>query len=569
MIAAAVAASSIPPSRDASPVRPSFDRTAPPRDASPRAASLAGRFTFDRPGMRLPTSPPAPGTPSPVTLEESLLELDLLPELANEPSWFSLAPNSTRLLDGVSTPSCTYRMLLNEIVAHVRGIKAGTRRDEPTAIDMVSFLLYYPLNQHALAAASRGDAMVLLGREYLRVCRQFSSVRMGDDAVLRVQLNTAVALNLEQTEIALFRARLVKHAGEAGAAANVHALDKATLAPSYADAKTEFEAVTLEENTSPAAMLSKLESIGTVADISDKDILIQWRKQMNAVTQRGDLTESSKGYISQIVSRYVKSSMTYTLPELKDALGAESVFEGDDLLKVVATGRAARGPRPADVNWADDARARDSERVGELERSVNQLTLAITNNGLAGNGATSQVNAADVVAGITVTEAEITDCALLVKRPCYDAFALCRCGTVPQLKNKSPPPEVWNPARSDGAWSTDCWLCSVMEQRSPTPFNFTSADGKPFPGNGLTFAGCSYDDFKLYIGKGKGIGGADSVPVPAGIIIDHTLAQCRRLAFVSEKALGGRDGLKQYVITPRDYAKQLALSRKRVLSVGA
>jgi hypothetical protein len=498
------------------------------------------------------------------TLEETLVKLDLLPELIKEPAWFALLPNNTRLRDGVAVPSCTYLALLNEIVAHVRGIKAGTRRDEPTAINMANFLLYYPLNQHALAAASRGDAMVLLAREYLRACRQFNSIAMGDDAVLRVQLNTAVALGLEQTEVSLFQARLVKHAGETGAAANVHALDKATLAPSYADAKTEFEAVTLEENTSPAAMLSKLESIGTVADIADKDILTQWRKQMNAVTQRNDLTEASKSYISQIVSRYVKSTKLYTLPELKDALGAESVFEGDDLLKVIATGRAPRGTRPSDVNSASDA------RMGELERSVNQLTLCLSNGGLGGGGSSAQVNTADDGGQlITVTEAEINACNKLVRRPCYDAVALCLCGDVPQLKDKSPPPEVWNPARANGMWATDCWLCSVMEQRSPTPFNFISEDGKPFPGNGLTFAGCSYEDFKVYIGKGKGFGGADQVPVPAGIIIDHTLAQCRRLAFCSEKALGSRDSLAKYVIKPRDYARQLAISRKRVLAIGA
>ena len=534
---------------------------APPRDASPY------RFAFDRPELRPPLPattppPPPPPPPAPVTLADSLEALGLLPELANEPAWYSVAPNSTRLLDGVAMPSCTYRELLNELISHVRGIKAGTRRDEPTAIDMTSFLLYYPLNQHALAAASRGDAIVLLAREYLRAVRQFNSVAMGNDVVLRVQLAAAVALNLDHTEISLFRARMVKHAGEAGAVANVHALDKATLAPSYADAKTEFEAVTLEENTSPASMLSKLESIGTVADISEKDILTQWRKQMNAVTQRTDLTEASKGYISQIVSRYVKGSMAITLSELKNNLSAESVFEGDDLLKVIATSRTGR-TRPAEVSWAADAPARESSRIEELERSVNQLTLCLNNGG---GGSTAQVNA---VVDITVTDAEIQACSKLVSRPCYDAFALCHCGLVPQLKDKSPPIEVWNPARLDGMWSTDCWLCSIMEQRSPTPFNFVSEKGEPFPGNGLTFAGCSYDDFKIYIGKGKGFGGADKVPVPVGIVIDHTLAQCRRLAFLGEKTFGSREGLTPYVIKPREYAKQLAISRKRVLLLKA
>ena len=155
-------------------------------------------------------------------------------------------------------------------------------------------------------------------------------------------------------------------------------------------------------------------------------------------------------------------------------------------------------------------------------------------------------------------------CKLNRSQPFLDLHAMCACSAIRMLHGKTPPAELWNANDPDGLYGADCFLCGAMEKHADKPFDFPDKDGRSFPGNGKTLVGLSFDDYKFWIGNGKGPQPGNTV---VGVIIKHPLGQCRKgkYALTSAEKGGANVNLGMFTLTLEAFARLLAASYERVV----
>ena len=222
------------------------------------------------------------------------------------PMWYGRAPVASYSDIKVSMPSRTWEELAQEeITFELSQIDVTKAKGSDTLPRELIDLICPHWTQFAggiAFAAARGDFHVLLGRGWLRGYRKGKTPQAANDAVLQLLFGLSLAVPALAASSGLFQARAIRHLGEQGIEEGINDVDAAILGSrEVRDFHSGgFREISLRAGETPLTLLNKLEVAGLLLEISEADVVAQWRRKLAQVLQRTDLTSASRRVLLQV-----------------------------------------------------------------------------------------------------------------------------------------------------------------------------------------------------------------------------------------------------------------------------